>query len=100
MFEFRDAVVQTRDFLLQRFYQLTVAGDHPAYVGLAGLELLRFGGRSTAPYREGREQASRPQNRLGAVRKYARHSCTAKWSRRFCDQQSSVCSWQIGSSLP
>src|SRR5260370_37341549 len=61
MFEFRDAVVQAGDFLLQRFYQLTVAGDHPAYVGLAGLELLRLDCRSAAPYRERREQTSRPQ---------------------------------------
>jgi hypothetical protein len=48
MLQFRDAVIETRDFVLQRFYLLTVAGDHPAYVGLAALELLRLGGGSTA----------------------------------------------------
>src|SRR5260370_40675445 len=61
MFEFRDAVVDLWDVLVQRFYQLPVAGDPPAYVGLAGLELLRLDCRSAAPYRERREQTSRPQ---------------------------------------
>lgn len=61
MFEFRDAIVQTRDSLLQRFYLLTVAGDDTAQVGLAGLELLRLDGRTAAASRNGREQASRPQ---------------------------------------